>query len=167
MFGLRTFGLITLAAVFVKAQISDQDAATMKACLRTITQSANFETQPSYSPTDDTHYVNSTWTYDPVLCTAISVPVNRIYVENSNTGDRYQCTRPATLDSSGMAYGQCPITLGFQARAAEAGDDLCELRSQKREYSVDSRDAEFRGRKDTRHGDPRGLSNHSTIFGAG
>jgi len=121
------FFLAAASSTFVLAQTTQDEQATMiSECMESTRISSDFKTQVTYSTTDDTHYQNATWTYDPVACTKITVPITRISTTNDNTGERYSCSSPAAYDASGFVHSQCSITLGAIARAAAEGDADCE-----------------------------------------
>lgn len=121
MLGFRSLLLLAWTALFVNAQ---NYTADVQACLRS-TDIVDFSTEVTYSTTDDTHYRNATYTYDPVVCTRSTVPIQRITTESEQTGTRYICTSPKVYDNTGVIYSQCSVTLGTLARAAETGDDVC------------------------------------------
>ena len=130
MLGFRSLLLASIAVASVMAATTpnDTETATIRACLKS-TEIYNFPTEVTYSTTDDTHYLNATWSYDIASCTTYKVPIGRITAESEFTGDVYTCTGPTQYDSTGFAHAQCSVTLGTLARSAEEGDNSCKRQS--------------------------------------
>lgn len=124
MLGLRSLFFFASAAVSVIAQTTTPSSQALRDCLQTI-EVVDFQFDVTYSTTDDTHYRNQTWRFDPAMCN-FTVDVTRMYTQDDTSGTRYTCAGPSTLGNTGFIHAQCSTTLGFIARLAEDGNDSCE-----------------------------------------
>lgn len=84
---LSVLALIGFRALSVAAQAATPDETAN--CLLTL--ESNIMTQYALDPTDDTHFFNATWTYDPAFCTSRMV-VTRARLINNVGGSTSTCT---------------------------------------------------------------------------
>jgi hypothetical protein len=79
----------------------------------------SYDSYPSMSTTDTTHYYNATYTYSVSACTTPKkVPVTKINLIDYNNNIIYSCTL-TQFDTTGSLYTQCQRTLGEMATTAQ------------------------------------------------
>lgn len=80
----------------------------------------DYEAHPRWSTTDDTHYFNATYGFDPSVCLSpATVPVTKFQLIDLNNDVIYNCPY-GQFDTSGVIHFQCTRTLGQIASDAEA-----------------------------------------------
>lgn len=107
MVSFTSLAAFALLATGAYAQTQKQ----IEACANSI-KTVSYETYPTYSTSDTTPY-SITYSYNVTACTATGVPVNKIYLADTDAGYQYPCTllvltalsgRFRTLTSAFSAY---------------------------------------------------------------
>lgn len=106
-----TLLFVALCATLAHAQTRQQ----IEQCGASI-NAVSFEENPTWSTTDDEHFFNVTYLYDPASCTTPSqIPVTRIFLTDQSSLRLYLCPAPQ-FDDTGVLYSQCTRSLGQIAR---------------------------------------------------